>query len=81
MLNPLRNENDRLPMLALCALFLVVSHVETYKLVQNVINMVLPNVRTLDDQNNPTLVGYVLHTLVFLLLVVVVNNQLFNCAC
>ncbi len=68
-------ENMMLPMVVLAALFMIVSHPRTYEMVAGVINTVLPDLELVDEAGHPTMLGQVLHALVFVTLVWVINGN------
>ena len=68
-------ENMMLPMVVLAALFMIVSHPRTYEMVAGVVNGLLPDLELVDEAGHPTMLGQVLHALVFVTLVWVINGN------
>lgn len=58
------------------ALFVVVSHARTYEFTNSLVQQVLPDVELVDENGEPSMMGYVVHGLVFCLVLNVAKNQL-----
>ena len=59
----------------LALLFIIVGHHKTYEIMQETLGSVLPGLDLVNDDKEPTLLGYELHSVVFVVVWHLVSNH------
>ena len=62
----------------LALLFIIVGHHKTYEIMQDTLGSVLPGLDLVNDDKEPTLLGYVLHAVIFAVVWELVRQHVLN---